>query len=406
MAVRSQRWIRCTRSSTTIHRRSTRAARRRRTSPPWFRGSCASAPAERYASAEAVLDALAIAADAHGPSTASRASPQVLTSIAVLPFVFLSDVEDRRALSLGFADALITIFGNLEDVVVAPTSAILNYAAGVEPAQVCRDLGVRYTLQGTVQRLGAHWRVSMQLFDAQLQKITFSEKHDFTLDNVFDVQDEIGRRVVDSLHSRFPLAAPMSRDRYSSDPEAYNEFMAGLRESFADQPDTLRIAAEHLSRAVERDPDFALAHATLSLVSMNMHFQFDAAAHVAAASGRPLPPRTDAGPGAARGTPGARLDSVESGEELPARRGHRRPRAGARGAADARAGAQPDVDDLPAYRPAGRSARSRTSGRCDRIRGLEPGTSSTSTSTLGTSPARKRRRKRGTENARAISMRS
>ena len=57
--------------------------------------------AERYASAEAVLDALAMAADAHGPSTASRASPQILTSIAVLPFVFLSDVEDRRALSLG-----------------------------------------------------------------------------------------------------------------------------------------------------------------------------------------------------------------------------------------------------------------------------------------------------------------
>ena len=82
--------------------------------------------AERYASAEAVLDALAIAADAHGPSTASRASPQVLTSIAVLPFVFLSDVEDRRALSLGFADALITIIGNLEDVVVAPTSTILS----------------------------------------------------------------------------------------------------------------------------------------------------------------------------------------------------------------------------------------------------------------------------------------
>ena len=232
--------------------------------------------AERYASAEAVLDALAMAADAHGPSTASRASPQVLTSIAVLPFVFLSDVEDRRALSLGFADALITIIGNLEDVVVAPTSTILSYAPGVEPAQVCRDLGVRYTLQGTVQRLGAHWRVSMQLFDSQLHKITFSEKHDFTLDNVFDVQDEIGRRVVDSLHTRFPLAAPMSRDRYSSDPDAYNAFMAGLRESSADQPDALRIAAEHLSRAVERDPDFALAHATLSLVSMNLHFQFDA----------------------------------------------------------------------------------------------------------------------------------
>jgi Tfp pilus assembly protein PilF len=51
--------------------------------------------------------------------------------------------------------------------------------------------------------------------------------------------------------------------------------MTGLRESASDRQDTLWSAAEHLSRAVERDPDFALAHATLSLVSMDMHFQFD-----------------------------------------------------------------------------------------------------------------------------------
>ncbi len=231
--------------------------------------------AERYPSAEAVLEALATPAAARGSPTTSWASPTLLTSIAVLPFIFLSDAEDNRALSLGFADALITIFGNLEDVAVAPTSAILNYAAGTDPARVCRDLGVGHTLQGTVQKLGAHWRVSIQLFDATFHKITFSEKHDFTLENVFDVQDEIGRAVVESLHSRFPLALTKSRDRYSSDPEAYSDFMAGLRESTADEPESLRNAAEYLSSAVERDPNFALAHATLSLVSTNMHSQFD-----------------------------------------------------------------------------------------------------------------------------------
>jgi len=89
------------------------------------------------------------------------------------------------------------------------------------------------------------------------------------------VQDEIGRRVVDSLHSRFLPAAPKSRDRYSSDPEAYEQFMSGLRESYADQPETLERAIGHLSAAVERDPEFALAHAWLSYVSMNMHFSFD-----------------------------------------------------------------------------------------------------------------------------------
>ncbi|MDQ6769182.1 MAG: protein kinase [Gemmatimonadota bacterium] len=237
-------------------------------------------PGDRYPTAAEFGKALAAPAQFAAALVSARAVQPIpdhsrLASVAVLPFIFLTDVDNSRALSLGFADALITIFGNLEDVIVAPTSAILNYAAGAEPAQVCRDLRVRHALQGTVQKLGSHWRVSIQLFDATTHKITLSEKHDFMLDNMFEVQDEIGRRVVESLQTRFPLAVPRSRDRYSSDPEAYSEFMAGLRESSSDQQDTLRSAAEHLSRAVERDPDFALAHATLSFVSMNMHFQFD-----------------------------------------------------------------------------------------------------------------------------------
>jgi len=115
----------------------------------------------------------------------------------------------------------------------------------------------------------------MHLFDAMTQKSISSEQHDFDRENVFDVQDEIGRQVVESLRKRFPTAAPKSRDRYSSDPEAYSEFMAGLRQSYSDRPDTLESAIDHLSAAVERDPEFALAHAWLSFVSMNVHFEFD-----------------------------------------------------------------------------------------------------------------------------------
>jgi serine/threonine-protein kinase len=232
-------------------------------------------PAERYPSAEAVVEALGSRAPPQGSWAAAFASPKPLTSIAVLPFVFLSDVEERKAFSLGFADALITMLGSLEDISVLPTSAILNYPAGTDPAQACRDLGVRHVLQGNVQKVGRHWRVSMQLFDGMTQKVALSEKHDFVLNNIFDVQDEIGRRVVESLQSRLPQVVPKSRDRYSSDPEAYDEFISGLRESYSDRQETLRSAAEHLSRAVERDPEFALAHATLSYVCMHMDWEFD-----------------------------------------------------------------------------------------------------------------------------------
>jgi serine/threonine protein kinase len=231
-------------------------------------------PAERYQVADAVLEALG-SRTASGESAARVTGPTPLTSIAVLPFIFLSGIEEARGLSLGFADALITMLGRLEDVTVLPTSAILNYAAGTDPARACRDLGTRHLLQGNVQKLGTRWRVSMHLFDAMTQKRISSEQHDFDLENVFDVQDEIGRQVVESLRKRFPPAVPKSRDRYSSDPEAYNEFMAGLRESYSDQRDMLESAIKHLSTAITRDPEFALAHAWLSYVSTNVYFTFD-----------------------------------------------------------------------------------------------------------------------------------
>ena len=232
-------------------------------------------PAERYPSAGAILEALASRAAPQESSAATAASRKPLISIAVLPFVFLSEVEERKALSLGFADALITMLGSLEDIAVLPTSAILNYAAGADPAHTCRDLRVRHVLQGNVQKLGTQWRVSIQLFDGIAQKSILSEKYDFVMENVFDVQDEIGRRVVESLQTRFSRAVPKSRDRFSSDPEAFDEFMSGLRESYSDKQETLRSAIQHLSRAVELDPEFALAHATLSYVAMHLHFEFD-----------------------------------------------------------------------------------------------------------------------------------
>jgi non-specific serine/threonine protein kinase len=232
-------------------------------------------PTDRFASAEEILKALAASAADCESGSAFVVDATPLTSIAVLPFLFLSGVEDRQAYSLGFADALITTLGSLEEIAVLPTSTIVNYVPGIDPSRTCEDLGVRHLLQGSVQRQGSHWRVSTQLYDSRTQKIAYAEKHDFVQENVFEVQDEIGRRVLESLQMRLKQAAPKSRDRYSSDPEAFEAFMTGLRESYSDREQTLRSAAEHLSKAVQLDPEFALAHATLSYVAMHIHFELD-----------------------------------------------------------------------------------------------------------------------------------
>ncbi len=171
-------------------------------------------PADRFASVEEVREALAAGSATRESRPAAGKDAEPLRSIAVLPFLFLNEIENRKAYSLGFADALITTLGSAENLAVLPTSAIVNYAPGVDPARTCQDLGVRHVFQGSVQKQGNHWRVSTQLFDGNTRRITYSERHDFVLENVFEVQDEIGRRVLESLQMRLKPTAPKCRPRY------------------------------------------------------------------------------------------------------------------------------------------------------------------------------------------------
>lgn len=202
-------------------------------------------------------------------------SPEQETSLAVLPFTFLNPVEESGSLSLGFADSLISLLGSLQNFVVPPTSSILKYAGGTDPAVVSHELQVRYVLQGNIQKLASQWRVSIQLVDAERRRIVVSETYNLTLDNIFEVQDEIGRRVASSLEARLITPEFRVRDRYSADRFAYDEYLQGLRLSFSDQESTMDRAIEHLTRAVEHDASFALAHAALSRVCVDKYRTID-----------------------------------------------------------------------------------------------------------------------------------
>ena len=231
-------------------------------------------PSNRYQVADEFLAAIS------GTATACLAMPAASeedssSSLAVLPFMFLSNVEEKESLSLGFADALITTLGNLEDLVVPPTAAILQYPGGSDPVAVSRAMRVRHVLQGSIQRMGSHWRVSVQLFDSHVRKIVFAEKYDFTLQGIFEIQDEISKRVAEALARKFRRSALKTRDRYTTDPGAYGEFLEGLRESYSEDLESLNRAIAALDRAIVTDPKFALAHATLSYVYTGKYFGFD-----------------------------------------------------------------------------------------------------------------------------------
>ena len=196
-------------------------------------------------------------------------------SLAILPLLAHSNISDDQGVCLGFADALVSRLGNLQGVNVLPTSAMLNVPVGMTASDAGTRLGVRFVIHGAIQESKGQWRLSLEMFDTGLQSVVFTRKCDLDLHRLSELEDEIAKRIASALNRPLRPPAATRRPRYSTDPLAYAEFARGYRLSSSGDPALLEEAAQRLSNAVTRDPGFSLAHATLSLVSANLHFEFD-----------------------------------------------------------------------------------------------------------------------------------
>jgi len=199
------------------------------------------------------------------------------SSLAVLPLFLLGNATDDRGLCLGFADALISRLGNLQGVDVLPISAVLSMPAETTPSDIATRLGVRFAVRGAIRSSKGQLRLSMEMFDAHLQSLCLAHKCDLDVNRLFDLQDELAKKIAGALNR--PLGPPVvqARSRYSKDPMAYAEFMQGYRLSSTGDSAQLDEATHRLSNAVTRDPAFSLAHATLSVVCATRHFELDPA---------------------------------------------------------------------------------------------------------------------------------
>ena len=97
-------------------------------------------------------------------------------SIAVLPLLLLEKATDDQGLCLGFADALISLLGNLSALDVLPTSAVLNLPLELTPSEIASRLGVRFVVHGAIQMSKGQWRLSLEMFDTYLQRPGFTKK--------------------------------------------------------------------------------------------------------------------------------------------------------------------------------------------------------------------------------------
>ncbi len=196
-------------------------------------------------------------------------------SLAVLPLVLLGNTPDEHGFCLGFADALVSQLGNMQGMVVLPTAMVVNLPPAA-PSDIASRLGVRFVVHGAIQFSKGQWRLAIEMFDASTQRACFSRKCDLNVSRLPELERAIAKHIAGTL--KRPLETRSAqRPRFSRDPLAYAEFMQGYGLSSSGDKSSFERASQHLTNAVTRDPAFALAHATLSLVFATRHFEFDPA---------------------------------------------------------------------------------------------------------------------------------
>ena len=189
-------------------------------------------------------------------------------SIAVLPFVSLSNEPDNELFVDGMHDDLLTKLANIGSLKVISRTSVQEYRnTSKNLRQIGQELGVDTVLEGTVQRVGDNVRINVQLIDALTDEHLWAKTYDrqLTMQNIFSIQSEISEAISGALQATL---MPRAQDRIESIPtediRAYSLYVSGRDALYLRQLETLQEARRKFEQAIELDPDYAEAYAALA----------------------------------------------------------------------------------------------------------------------------------------------
>jgi serine/threonine-protein kinase len=187
----------------------------------------------------------------------------------VLPFVDLSaDRAGGGYFGDGLSEEITTALGRIEGLrVAARTSAFALRDTRLDVRRIGDTLGVDAVLEGSVRRAGRRLRVTAQLVDARTGWKVWAGEYDREVSDVITVQDEIARAIAGALELRLPASGlPGARAGRGTDLAAYDLYLRALQLRNSMSSDALQQATDLLDRAIELEPDFALAYAAKATV--------------------------------------------------------------------------------------------------------------------------------------------
>jgi non-specific serine/threonine protein kinase len=209
-----------------------------------------------------------------GDSRAAGASAQ--RSVAVLYFENLSGVKEDEYFRDGITEDIITELSKIKGLKTFSRPTVLAYRdKAVTPAQIGQQLGAAYALGGSLRRSGDRLRINAQLVDTSTDFPIWSERYDREMKDVFEVQDEIARKIAEALRVTLsPQEQEALADKPTEDLQAYDLYLRGKSYARRLTRQDLEFALQMFENAVARDPKFALAYAAIAKVCAEYYYNF------------------------------------------------------------------------------------------------------------------------------------
>jgi TolB-like protein/Tfp pilus assembly protein PilF len=192
-------------------------------------------------------------------------------SIAVLPFENLSKDQENAYFAGGVQDEILTNLAKVADLKVISRSSVMKYKSDLERnlSEIAKTLGVSHVVEGSVQRAGDRVRVSAQLIDARNDTHLWAEHYDRDVADIFAIQSEIAQQITDQLQAKLSAAEKAAiSERPTADPVAYAYYTKAKElntwSNWEGEEKNLNQKVELLEKAIQRDPNFALAYCELA----------------------------------------------------------------------------------------------------------------------------------------------
>src|ERR1700756_1949749 len=198
-------------------------------------------------------------------------------SIAVLPFDNLSDDKSNAYFAEGIQDEILTRLSKIAALKVISRTSTQKYKSAPDNLRdVGQQLGVANLLEGSVQKIANAVHINVQLIRAANDEHLWAESYNRKLDDVFGVEGEVATTIADQLNAKLTGAEKRELNaRPTNNPEAYDAYLRGSAEHWQTSEASLTAAIHSFEEAVQLDPQFAQASASLSRAHSLMFFHYD-----------------------------------------------------------------------------------------------------------------------------------